>query len=178
MNLRAISFLESKLTRRSSPSLLQSSFELVEYVTLLREGIIEAYVGVVSALRESDQSTSFVHLPPLLPSSTLADYRPSSFFSASPGVLLPYVPGIINFLQLAIEDEDRSEAVMRGGLGLLGDLCETFPRGEIREFLLREWITTALKLGRGKGMSAETRKVARWTKDVSIRRVSFPSSSS
>jgi len=81
-------------------------------------------------------------------------------------VLLPYVPGIINFLQLAIEDEDRSEAVMRGGLGLLGDLCETFPRGEIREFLLREWITTALKSGRGKGMSAETRKVARWTKDV------------
>ena len=38
---------------------LQSSFELVEYVTLLREGIIEAYVGVVSALRETEQSTSF-----------------------------------------------------------------------------------------------------------------------
>lgn len=111
--------------------------------------------------------TSRVSSPALLTHTCVrhADCSLASFLSTA--VLLPYVPSILNFLQLAIEDEDRSEAVMRGGLGLIGDLCETFPRGEIREFLLREWITTALKSGRGKGMSAETRKTAKWTKDVS-----------
>lgn len=146
----------------SFPRFLQSSYELVEYVTLLREGIIEAYVGVVSSLRESEPGASFLLPLPLV--LALLTSTPRSLFSAA---LLPYIPGILNFLQLAIEDEDRSEAVMRGGLGLLGDLCETFPQGQIREYLLREWITTALKSGRGKGMSAETRKTAKWTKDVS-----------
>lgn len=114
-----------------------ASFELVEYVTLLREAIVEAYVGVVSAFR-----------------------------STEPNLLLPYVPVMLNFLQLAIEDEDRSEAVMRGGLGLLGDLADTFAQGQIKELLLQEWIANALKSGRGKGMSTETRKTARWTKEV------------
>lgn len=81
-------------------------------------------------------------------------------------VLLPYVPSILAFLQLALEDEDRSDAVMRGGLGLLGDLAETFQRGEIKELLLHEWVPGVLKIGRGKGMSNETRKTAKWTKEA------------
>ena len=73
---------------------------------------------------------------------------------------------MLNFLQLAIEDVDRSEAVVRGGLGLLGDLADTFSQGQIKDLLLQEWISNALKSGRGKGMSTETRKTARWTREV------------
>jgi importin subunit beta-1 len=79
---------------------------------------------------------------------------------------------MLNFLQLATEDEDRSEAVMRGGLGLLGDIAETFSgTGQIKEYLLREWVTNVLKAGRGKGMSTETRKTAKWTKEVRLFRL-------
>ena len=120
-------------------------YEMVDYVGSLREGIAEAYVGIVSGLR-SDNRTE---------------------------LLQPYVEGIIEFTKLVHDTSaERTEPLLRGAIGLLGDLASAFPHGELKATFSQMWVPDLVKAGRSKTNSAETRKTAAWAREQLTRAVS------
>ena len=116
---------------------LQLDIELVEYVQLLREGILEAYVGIVSAFKSTEKV----------------------------GLLLPHVPAMLELCQKCVLDSDRPDATTKLVIGLIGDLADAFPNGEIKNLLLEDWIALELR-GRNRS-SSELKKMARWAREVS-----------
>ncbi|KAG1897338.1 karyopherin Kap95 [Suillus fuscotomentosus] len=78
-------------------------FDLMDYVAQLREGILEAYTGVVTGFKNTEKiSSSSVHQ--------------------------------------CLADEERSDSIVKLSFGLIGDLADCFPNGQIKEHLLEEWI--------------------------------------
>ena len=79
--------------------------------------------------------------------------------------LLPYVPIMLELVQRCLADEDRQETVVRWSVGLVGDLADAFPQGQIKQYLLVEWLSLALR--QKARLSPETKKTLRWTKEAS-----------
>ena len=71
--------------------------DLVEYLNLLREAILEAYVGIIQGLREGNLLDQFA----------------------------VYVTPLLQFLQVIAEDPNRDTYVLNKAVGLLGDLAQT-----------------------------------------------------
>lgn len=126
--------------------LLQSNYDLVDYINGLREGILEAYVGIIGSIKSSASSPSAP--------------------SPSPTILLPYISPIFEFLHLILTDQERTETILRSAIGLIGDLAECFSKGELKEVLSSGWVTECLKNGRTKMGGPETKRVAKWAKEV------------
>lgn len=110
--------------------------ELLEYVQQLREGIVEAYTGIVGGLKNTDNVQ----------------------------LLLPHVPAILELVQKCLADSERSETNVKLAIGLIGDLADTFPNGEIKQYLLAEWIASELR-ARGR-FAPDTKKTIRWAREV------------
>jgi len=117
---------------------VQNNYDLVDYVNTLREGILEAYTGVVGGLKTGGKAD----------------------------LLLPYIADVFTFLHLTLTDQDRSETILRSAIGLLGDLAEAFPNGQLKEPLNSPWVGDLLKAGRTKLGGSETKKVAKWAREV------------
>ncbi|KAI0092262.1 armadillo-type protein [Irpex rosettiformis] len=111
--------------------------ELVEYVTQLREGILEAYTGIVGGFKGTDKVS----------------------------LLLPHAGTILELIQRCLADGDRTETTVRLAIGLIGDLADSFPNGEIKQLLLTEWIAAELR-SKGRGQSPETKRTLKWARDV------------
>ncbi|GAA5987867.1 hypothetical protein JCM11641_003514 [Rhodosporidiobolus odoratus] len=118
-----------------------TNFDLVDYVNGLREGILEAYTGIVGSMKSGGKSD----------------------------LLLPHIATIFGFLHLALTDQDRTEVILRSAIGLLGDLAEAFPNGQLKEPFSSPWVDEVLRAGRTKMGSAETKKVAKWAREM-VRR--------
>ncbi|KXS20860.1 importin subunit beta-1 [Gonapodya prolifera JEL478] len=118
-----------------------NNYDMMDYVNQLREGIIEAYVGIVQGLKSGDKAST----------------------------LLPHVERVFHFLRTVYTEEvERSPDLTRQLIGLIGDFAESFPRGEIKVFLQQEWIDTLIREGRswrGDG-SASVKEVAKWAQAV------------
>ncbi|KAF9813282.1 hypothetical protein IEO21_05666 [Rhodonia placenta] len=110
--------------------------DMVDYVSQLREGILEAYTGVVTGLKNTEKVT----------------------------LLLPYVQSILELVQRVIADNERSDSAFKLCIGLIGDLADAFPDGQIKQLLLAEWIMTELR-ARGR-LPQETRKTMRWAREM------------
>ncbi|CAG8501128.1 9352_t:CDS:10 [Paraglomus occultum] len=120
----------------------QRNYEMIDYVLALREGILEAYVGIVQGLKTGEKAEA----------------------------LTPYVNQVFIFMQTVWNDPDKTENSIRSMVGLLGDLAEAFPSGQIRMFLLQDWVTAVLKEARtNREMPPGTKEVTRWAKAM-IRR--------
>ena len=79
-------------------------------------------------------------------------------------MIVPYVPNILDLIQRCLTDEERTDAIVKTSLGLVGDLADAFPNGQIKQFLLAEWLVLEL---RSKGrMPPETKKTMRWAREV------------
>lgn len=50
-------------------------------------------------------------------------------------------------------------------MGLIGDLAEAFPNGQLRDQLLSEWVVTSLK-SKVRGSSPEAKKTVKWAREV------------
>ncbi|KAM0786088.1 hypothetical protein ACM66B_006899 [Microbotryomycetes sp. NB124-2] len=118
-----------------------NNYDLVDYINGLRESILEAYTGIVGGLKTGGKAD----------------------------ILLPHVNGLLNFLHIALTDQDRTEAILKSTLGLIGDLAEAFPNGQLKEPLSQAWVGDVLKAGRTKMGSSETKKIAKWAKEM-VRR--------
>lgn len=114
----------------------ENDYDMIDYIQSLREGIIEAYVGIITSLKASGKAD----------------------------VVLPYVPSILDLLHRTLTDEDRTEALVKLGVGLIGDLADAYRNGEIREALLQEWIVNSFKF-KGRGYSPDTKKTLKWAKE-------------
>jgi importin subunit beta-1 len=71
--------------------------DLIEYFNLLRESILEAYVGIIQGLRDGNLLRSF----------------------------MGYVPGVMQFLQALSADPNRDDFVLSKAVGLVGDIAQS-----------------------------------------------------
>lgn len=117
---------------------IDSSMEFLDYVSRLRESITDAYVGIVTGLRDS------------------------------PNELLPYVKPIISFLSVIRTDGNmiRSDSTVRSIVGLLGDIASMYAPGQLRELYQEEWITELIKRARtDPSYALITKDTARWARE-------------
>jgi len=111
-------------------------YDLVDYVAQLREGILEAYTGVVTGFKNTDKVQ----------------------------LLLPHSSNVLEFIQRCLADDERTEPTVKLCFGLLGDLADCFPNGQLKQLFLSEWVASELRTKRG--MSQETKKTMRWAREM------------
>ena len=111
--------------------------EMLEYVVSLREGIMDAWSGIVLALKPSH-----------------------------PDALRPYVEPVFALLHAVAQDGHRSDGLMRSSMGVIGDLADAFPNGDYAPYFRAEWVTLFIKDARlTRDFSPRTHETARWAKE-------------
>ncbi|KAL0578066.1 karyopherin Kap95 [Marasmius crinis-equi] len=111
-------------------------YDLVDYVAQLREGILEAYTGIVTGFKKTEKVQ----------------------------LLLPYAGGIMDLIQRCLADDERSDSLAKLCYGLLGDLADAFPGGQLKQHFLQNWVASELK-SRVR-MSADAKKTMRWAREM------------
>jgi importin subunit beta-1 len=111
-------------------------YDLVDYVGQLREGILEAYTGIVTGLKKTEKIT----------------------------LILPHSQSILGLVRRCLADDERSDALMRLSYGLIGDLADSFPAGQLKQLLLQNWIASELRSRHR--MPDETKKTMRWAREM------------
>lgn len=117
-----------------------ATYDMIDYVNQLRESIIEAYVGIVQAIKETPQKQ----------------------------IILPYIQHMLGFCAVVQTDAHKTEALLRGILGLLGDLADTIPADqtiEMRQLFQAEWVEDALRESRLPHNSTNTKETGRWARE-------------
>jgi len=92
--------------------------ELVEYVNTLREGILEAYTGIIQGLKDG----------------------------ARVDVLVPYVEAIFRFLEMLSSDGNHDVPVLGRAIGLIGDLASSMG-SRTKEYLTNPFVQALLQEG-------------------------------
>ncbi|KAI9711200.1 MAG: karyopherin beta [Bogoriella megaspora] len=121
-----------------STPLATSTLEMIEYVMSLREGIMDAWSGIIQALKASNK----------------------------PELLSPYIESIFGLLHAIAAEGNRSENVLRSSMGVIGDVADTFPAGEYSNYFRQDWLTAfARDVRSNKELSDRTRETARWARE-------------
>lgn len=114
------------------------SFEMFDYVVSLREGIMDAWGGIIGAMKADGKTT----------------------------LLQPYVESIFSLLNIIATDQNKSDALMRSSMGIIGDISEAFPHGEFAQFYRAEWLTQMIKETRqNRDYQFRTIETARWARE-------------
>jgi importin subunit beta-1 len=79
-------------------------------------------------------------------------------------LLLSHSQHILDLIQRCLADDERTDSLMRLSYGLLGDLADSFPTGQLKQLLLSNWIAAELRSKHR--MPPETRKTMRWAREV------------
>lgn len=79
-------------------------------------------------------------------------------------LLIPYVPTILELAHLILEDENSGEPLEKSAFGIIGDLGDAFPNGEIKQFLLQEWLHA--QLYNKQRYTSDTKKTIRWAREM------------
>eukprot|EP01031_Cornospumella_fuschlensis_P005146 gene5146-6420_t len=85
--------------------------DLVEYINLLRNSILEAYSGIIQGLKEANQQD----------------------------LMMPGLMGVAEFIQRAGCDPNRSDEVLKSCVGLIGDMGQSYG-AKIQSFLQQEFV--------------------------------------
>ncbi|KAG9245379.1 armadillo-type protein [Calycina marina] len=121
------------------------SYEMFDYVISLREGIMDAWGGIIGAMKSSNK-TALLH---------------------------PYVESIFALLNTVWTDPNKSDALMRSAMGVIGDLSEAFPGGELQGLYRSEWLTAMIKDTRSnREFQSRTIETARWAREQVKRQIS------
>lgn len=124
------------LMQASSTKVPEDDDDLIEYFNLLRESILEAYVGILQGLRDGNLLAQFAQ----------------------------YVPGLLQFLETISTDPNRDIYVLNKAVGLVGDLAQSIGP-EIGPQLNKQYIATLLSDAMGSGDSSLT-EMAQWASTV------------
>ncbi|KAJ6446834.1 glycosyltransferase family 2 [Purpureocillium lavendulum] len=160
--------LEQASTVTAAP---EGPYEMFDYVISLREGIMDAWGGIIGAMKASGKSSSSVRPPTLLTTDTIAAQ-----------VLQPYVPTIFSLLGNIASDLNRSEALMRASMGVIGndmtltiapsDLADAYPNGELVDAFRQDWLTTMIKETKtNREFQPRTIETARWAREQVKRQI-------
>jgi importin subunit beta-1 len=79
-------------------------------------------------------------------------------------LLIPHSQNILELVHRCLGDEERSDALMRLGYGLIGDLAECFAHGQLKQLFLAPWVAAELR-SRSR-MPEETKRTMRWAREV------------
>lgn len=121
--------------------------EMFDYVISLREGIMDAWSGAILAMKQS-----------------------------KPQVLAQYVESIFSVLSVVAQDPNRSEALLRSAMGVVGDLADTFPGGDYAHLFRQEWLTALIKeVKTNREFQTRTVETARWAREQVKRQVAASS---
>ncbi|KAI0839574.1 ARM repeat-containing protein [Hypoxylon sp. FL0890] len=114
------------------------SYELYDYVISLREGIMDAWGGIIGAMKLSGKTQA----------------------------LQPYVQSIFQLLNIISQDMNRSESLMRSSMGVIGDIADAFPNGELAEAFRQDWLTAMIKETKtNRDFQPRTIETARWARE-------------
>lgn len=86
------------------------SYEMYDYVISLREGIMDAWGGIIGAMKAGNKS---MYLSMLM----LSKISSNVYLAA---LLQPYVESIFSLLNVVWLDQNRSDALMRSSMGVIG----------------------------------------------------------
>ncbi|KAE9403750.1 ARM repeat-containing protein [Gymnopus androsaceus JB14] len=111
-------------------------YDLVDYVSQLREGILEAYTGIVTGLKNTEKVQ----------------------------LLMAHAPSILQLVQVCLADEERTESVVKLCYGLIGDLADSFPGGQLKQLFLQPWVVSELKARHR--MTPDVKKTMRWAREM------------
>ncbi|XP_065163099.1 importin subunit beta-1 isoform X2 [Atheta coriaria] len=132
----------STLAQASQAQVDRNDFEMVEYLNELREGVLDAYTGIVQGLK-GDGATAH---PDLL-------------------IVEPHIPFIVQFIIVVARDPEHSEGTIAVAAGLVGDLCSAFGT-RMLQLLDLDSINEMLVAGR-KSRVSRTKTLATWaTKEL------------
>lgn len=92
------------LAQASQATVDRSDYDMIDYLNELREGVLEAYTGIVQGLRGDSTNCS----------------------DASVALVEPHVPFIMQFITSIAQDREHSEGNIAASVGLLGDLVSVF----------------------------------------------------
>ncbi|KAJ5786699.1 Armadillo-like helical [Penicillium pulvis] len=121
-------------------------YDMVEYIVSLREGIMDAWGGILLSYKGSPQIVQ----------------------------LQQYVDSIFELLHNISKEGDRSEGLMRSSMGVLGDLADAFPNGELAAYYRNDWVTTLVRETRAtRQYSPRTIETARWTREQVKRQINL-----
>ncbi|KAK8005187.1 hypothetical protein PG990_011224 [Apiospora arundinis] len=129
------SVLQQASTVTASPD---GSYEMYDYVISLREGIMDAWSGIISAMRDSNKTEA----------------------------LQPYVQSIFQMLNIISQDMNRSESLMRSSMGVIGDLADAYPNGELVDAFRQDWVTAMIRETKtNREFQSRTIETARWARE-------------
>jgi importin subunit beta-1 len=127
--------LEQASTVTASP---EGPYELYDYVISLREGIMDAWGGIIGAMKSSGKTQP----------------------------LQPHVSAIFQILGLIANDQNRSESLMRAAMGVIGDLADAYPNGELVDGFRQDWLTQMIKETKtNREFAPRTIDTARWARE-------------
>ncbi|ETS84906.1 hypothetical protein PFICI_02931 [Pestalotiopsis fici W106-1] len=127
--------LQQAATVTASPD---GSYEMYDYVISLREGIMDAWGGIIGAMKMSNKTQA----------------------------LQPYVQSIFQLLNIISQDMNRSEALMRSAMGVIGDIADAYPGGELVEAFRSDWLTAMIKETKtNREFQPRTIDTARWARE-------------
>lgn len=65
------------------------------------------------------------------------------------------------------QDQNRSEALLRSSMGVMGDLAEAFPSGEFADFYRQDWVMAMIKEAKAnREYSQRTTQTAKWAREA------------
>jgi len=114
----------------------QDDDEMIEYINGLRECVLEAYTGIISGLAEGKRID----------------------------LLSSYVGSILQFLNKIANDPNRDDAIMRGAIGLIGDMAQSMGNS-IKTQINQPFIANLLQEG-ARSPTQETVDVANWATGI------------
>ncbi|TKW48694.1 Importin subunit beta-1 [Colletotrichum tanaceti] len=122
----------------------EGPYEMYDYVISLREGIMDAWGGIIGAMKSGNKTPA----------------------------LQQYVPSIFQLLNMIASDMNRSEALMRASMGVIGDLADAYPNGELVDVFRQEWLTALIKETKtNREFQPRTIETARWAREQVKRQV-------
>lgn len=120
------------------------SYEMYDYVISLREGIMDAWGGIIGAMKTGEKTT----------------------------LLQPYVESVFQLLNAVWIDQNKSDSLMRSSMGVIGDLAEAFPNGEFSTMYRADWLSAMIKDTRqNREFQTRTIETARWAREQVKRQI-------
>ncbi|EAS32090.3 importin beta-1 subunit [Coccidioides immitis RS] len=120
------------------------SQDTLDYVTSLREGIMDAWGGILLAYKGTPNANN----------------------------LTPFVESIFQLISHIAHEGTRSEGLMRSTMGVIGDLADVFPNGEFASLFRNEFVSGLVRETRSnRDYGGRTIETARWAREQVKRQV-------
>jgi importin subunit beta-1 len=120
------------LMQASAADADQADDEMIEYINLLRESIVEAYIGIINGLADGKRLD----------------------------LMGPYMPSLFQFLHKIASDENRDEALVSKVIGLIGDIAREMGPA-VKDMINQPFIASLLQEGI-QSQEAEYVNLAQW----------------